>query len=75
MCYFYLKKAQTTVKSSWILSAVSTFSWNCPQGFRGFGHNKFKAFQGRFQQIFKAANDKTGGRSDHQTLVDALFNN
>ena len=44
------------------------------QGFRGFGHNKFKAFQGRFQQIFKAANDKTGGRSDRRTLVNTLFN-
>ena len=38
------------------------------QGFRGFGHNRFKAFQGRFQQIFKAANDKTRGRSDRRTL-------
>ena len=38
-------------------------------GFRGFGHNKFKAFQGRFQQIFKA-----GGRSDRRSLVNALFN-
>ena len=33
----------------------------------------FNAFQGRFQQIFKAANDKTGGRSDRRTLLNVVL--
>ena len=33
-----------------------------------FGHDKFKAFQAQFQQIFKGTKDKTRGSSDQRTL-------
>ena len=44
-------------------------------GFRGSGRNKFKAFRGRFQQIFEADNDKTGGSGRRIQVYNAVLNN